>query len=126
MAESRMALSTERVRAQALCSAPSLFHYPRQNHGYAVHPQGVCRLSSLLKEKRAKQLSFSSLGSACFKHGFSLKIHFLGLSLISSTQEQNAMPLHSKAFNHIYSLFEQIYRSSSCNGKKKQVIAKFR
>lgn len=117
MAENRMALSTERVRAQALCSAPSLFHYPSQTHGYCS-PSTMNGLSSLLKGKRAKQLSFSSLGSACFKHGFSLKTHFLGLSSISSTQEQNAMPLHSNAFNHIYSLFEQIYRSSNCNGKK--------
>lgn len=98
---------------------------PAKKHGHCSPSTLNVWVEFTLEREEGKATQISSLGSACFKHGFSLKTHLFGLSLISSTQEQNAMPLHWKAFNHIYTLFEKIHRSSNCNEEKNQIIAKF-
>lgn len=120
MSESRMALNTESPKL-VLSSISVPLPQPK-NMAFALSVRAEFTLE---REKGKATQLFFSLGSACFKHGFLLKIHLFGLSLISSTKEQNAIPLHQKTFNHIYSLFEQIYRSSNCNKEKTQMIAKF-
>lgn len=112
--ESSVALSTQRVRVQVLCTAPSPFqktsccYIPRWVHFWRGWGQSNTRFFSSEFCTPPTQFPIKPLPS-------------LLSQFIFSTQEWNAMQLYWKTYKHIYSFFKQIYRSSNCH--EEQMIA---
>lgn len=116
VSESSVTLSTQRVRAQVLCTAPSPFHYPSQKTSSCSIPHWLRGLSSLLKGRGQSNTQFFFSGFGMPQTWFLIKPLLSLLSqFIFSTQEWNAMQLYWKTFKHIYSFFKQTYRSSDYN-----------